>query len=150
MSVTRRGFLGICGAAVAGAVIPGKKEPTAKTATGDYHLTCTRYVRPHTYSYRIRTLSPQENSFLAELERTGMRHEKPAFADLGKIFSDEIQATMERPGFCDRLFKDAYTPIKKEELLHSGKVAVLTDFRITECSAVDAEWADTTYKVEPV
>jgi len=59
-----------------------------------------------------------------------MRHEKPEFEELGKIFAEEIKATMERPGFCDRLFRQHYAPVEKEELLYSGKVGSVGDLNL--------------------
>ena len=76
MSVTRRGFLGICGASIAGvALAPALGTPD------DYE------------------------ALLGHLEKEGLRHDVPQFEELGKIFAEEIAATMGRPGFSDRVLK---------------------------------------------
>jgi hypothetical protein len=111
MSVTRRGFLGIGAAILGGALLPGK-DPTP-------------------------ALDPEYGALVNELAKNGLRHEKPQFEELGKIFAEEIQATMQRPSFSDRVFEQHYAPVEKEELLRSGKVGVLTDFHITGVSAVE-------------
>ncbi len=109
MSVTRRDFLGIGAAILGGALLPGKELTPA--------------------------LAPEYTTLVDGLAKNGLRHEAPEFEALGKIFADEITATMQRPGFSDRLFEKHYAPVEKEELLRSGKVGVLTDFHITEAHA---------------
>lgn len=111
MSVTRRGFLGIGAAILGGAMLPGK-DPTP--------------------------LVPDEyGALLTKLEKEGLKNGPRKWQKLGKVFAEEIQATMERPGFCDRLFQDHYAPIEKEELLRSGKVGVLGDFQIVQPTAAE-------------
>lgn len=107
MSVTRRGFLGM-GAALLGSVLLPDMESD---------------------------VDPEYELLLTHLEKEGLRDGPPQFEELGKVFAEEIMATMERPGFCDRLFRDVeYTPVEKYE---TGLVYQLTDLEIVELSAVE-------------
>ena len=119
MTVTRRGFLGIGAAILGGALLPGKES----------------------------TLGPEYGALVDELAQNGLRHEKPQFEELGKIFAEEIQATMQRPGWCDRLFKDVeYAPITKEQLALSGKVGSIGDLHLTHPDGPVRLWTGTEWK----
>lgn len=121
MSVTRRGFLGIGAAVIGGALLPGPDPTSSCSGALD---SCSGE-------------SAEYDALLTKLEAEGMRHGPPQFEELGKVIADEIQATMQRPSFADRIFEPHYAPIEKEELLRSGKVGVLHDFHITGVSAVE-------------
>ncbi len=90
MSVTRRGFLGIGAAVFGSALLPGKD---------------------------LVPVVPDEvivldslSGVLADLEKKGLRNPPREWHKLGEVFAEEIQATMVRPSFSERVLKQHEEP----------------------------------------
>lgn len=61
--IDRRGFLGICGAVVGAAALPGVPAAEPKKAPCcDYKLTCHRYAKPRVGYSRVESRNPHNIS----------------------------------------------------------------------------------------